>query len=509
MTILIRNATLLAMGGSNGATPFAGDLLIEGDRIAAIGTDLAAPPEATVIDGRDRLVMPGLVNAHLHSGEALFKGRYDNLPLELWMLFSYPIVGARALTERLIYLRTMLVAIESLKSGVTTLTDDIFEAPRQTLDQLGAAMQAYDNSGIRATVSGHVIDRNFLDTIPFARETVPAHIQDIVGQSSPPTAAEYIAFAKQAHARFHGRSGRIRFMVAPSAPQRCTRELMQAADELARSWKVPFHTHIVETKVQEVTGPTFYGKTLMRYMKDLGILHPGVTIAHSIWVTEDDIEVMGEAGVSIVHNTISNQKLGAGIAPVRRLLSAGVNVALGSDGICSNDTARMFDVMHACGLIHKITSPDYAQWLTASEVLHAATLAGAKSALIGHETGSLEVGKKADLLVLDTRSVAFTPLNDIRNHLVYCENGSSIEKVIVNGEVVVEKGILTRVNESDLLAELRALMPEFLTYHSGVETQNAMLSPYFDVIHKRCNQMDIGVQRLATDDVDRAWKRNS
>ena len=509
MTILIRNATLLAMGGSNGATPFAGDLLIEGDRIAAIGTDLAAPPEATVIDGRDRLVMPGLVNAHLHSGEALFKGRYDNLPLELWMLFSYPIVGTRALTERLIYLRTMLVAIESLKSGVTTLTDDIFEAPRQTLDQLGAAVQAYDDSGIRATVSGHVIDRNFLDTIPFARETVPAHIQDIVGQSSPPTAAEYIAFAKQAHARFHGRSGRIRFMVAPSAPQRCTRELMQAADELARSWKVPFHTHIVETKVQEVTGPTFYGKTLMRHMKDLGILHPGVTIAHSIWVTEDDIEVMGEAGVSIVHNTISNQKLGAGIAPVRRLLSAGVNVALGSDGICSNDTARMFDVMHACGLIHKITSPDYAQWLTASEVLHAATLAGAKSALIGHETGSLEVGKKADLLVLDTRSVAFTPLNDIRNHLVYCENGSSIEKVIVNGEVVVEKGILTRVNESDLLAELRALMPEFLNYHSGVETQNAMLSPYFDVIHKRCNQMDIGVQRLATDDVDRAWKRNS
>ena len=92
---------------------------------------------------------------------------------------------------------------------------------------------------------------------------------------------------------------------------------------------------------------------------------------------------------------------------------------------------------------------------------------------------------------------------------MYCENGSSIEKVIVNGEVVVEKGILTRVNESDLLAELRALMPEFLTYHSGVETQNAMLSPYFDVIHKRCNQMDIGVQRLATDDVDRAWKRNS
>ena len=509
MTILIKGATIVAMGGPHGSEPFHGDLLIEGDRIAAIGDNLDAPPQAQVIDGSGRLVMPGLVNAHLHSGEALFKGRYDNLPLELWMLFSYPILGTRALAERLIYLRTMLVAIESLKNGVTMLTDDIFEAPRQTVDQLGAAVQAYDDSGIRATVSGHVIDKNFLDTIPYARETVPLDIQEQVERLTPPTAAEYVTFAKEAHARFHGRSGRIRFMLAPSAPQRCTPELMQVVNELALAWKVPFHTHIVETKVQGVTGPAMYGTTLIRYMKDLGILHSGVTIAHSIWVTDDDIDLMGDAGASIVHNTISNQKLGAGIAPVRRLLSAGVNVGLGSDGICSNDTARMFDVMHACGLIHKITTPDYTQWLTASEVLHAATLGGARTALIGHETGSLELGKKADLIILNMNTVAFTPRNDIRNHLVYCENGSSIEKVIVDGNVVVENGTLLRVNEAALLEELQALMPEFLAYHSAVEKQNDLLTPYFNIIHRRCNAEDIGVQRLATDDVDRAWPRNA
>lgn len=509
MSIFIKGATILAMGGPQGAEPFRGDLLIEGDRIKAIGESLDPPPQAQVIDGRDRLVMPGLVNAHLHSGEALFKGRYDNLPLELWMLFSYPILGTRPLAERLIYLRTMLVAIESLKNGITTLTDDIFEAPRQTIDQLGAAVQAYDDAGIRATVSGHVIDKNFLDTIPYARETVPLDIQEKVGRLKPPTAAEYIAFAKEAHARFHGRSGRIRFMLAPSAPQRCTPKLMQEVNDLARAWKVPFHTHIVETKVQGVTGPAMYGKTLIRYMKDLGILHSGVTIAHSIWVTEEDIELMGEAGASIVHNTISNQKLGAGIAPVRRLLSAGVNVGLGSDGICSNDTARMFDVMHACGLIHKVTTPDYTQWLTASEVLHAATLGGARTALIGHDTGSLEAGKKADLVILNMNTVSFAPLNDIRNHLVYCENGSSIEKVIVDGNVVVENGTLLRIDEAALLEELRALMPEFLSYHSGVEKMNDALAPYFNIIHRRCNAEDIGVQRLATDDVERAWRRNS
>lgn len=496
MSIFIRGATVLTMGGPQDATPFQGDVHLDADRIVAIGAGLSTPVGAKVIDGTGKLVMPGLVNAHLHSGEALFKGRYDNLPLEIWMLYSYPILGAKPLSERLIYLRSMLVAIESLKTGVTCLTDDIFEAPRQNLSQLGAAVSAYDDIGIRATVSGHVMDRNFLDSIPYARDYVSTELQAEVAKMTPPTAAEYVAFAREAHSAFHGRSGRIRFMVAPSAPQRCTAELMQAADELARSWKVPFHTHIVETKVQGVTGPALYGKSLMRYMADLGLLHRGTTIAHSVWVTEDDIALMGEAGVSIVHNTISNQKLGAGVAPVRRLLDAGVTVALGSDGICSNDTPRMFDVMHACGLVHKLTTPDYKQWLSAEEVLHACTLAGARSALLEHETGSLEAGKKADLLILDMNTVSFTPRNDILNHLVYCENGSSIETVIVNGEIVVDRGKLTKVDEAALLAELRSFMPAFDEYHSGVEAKNRAFEPAFDAVHRHCNQVDLGVHRL-------------
>lgn len=497
MSTLIRGATILAMGGPHGSTPFEGDLQIEGDRIAAVGQGLAAPDGATVIDGAGKLVMPGLVNAHLHSNEALFKGRYDNMPLEIWMLYAYPILGTRPVDPRLVYLRSMLVAIESLKTGVTCLTDDLYESPQQTFEQLGAAVQAYDDIGIRATVSGHVVDKNFLDTIPFTRDYVPQQLQDEVARLRPPTVAEYVDFAKTAHGAFEGRAGRIRFMLAPSAPQRCTPELMQAADELARAWKVPFHTHIVETKVQGVTGPVMYGKTLLQYLNDLGCLHRGTTIAHAIWMTQRDIELMGEAGCSIVHNTISNQKLGAGIAPVRRLLEAGVTVALGSDGICSNDTPRMFDVMKACALIHKVETPDYSKWLDASEVLHACTLAGARSALIEDETGSLEVGKKADLLLLDMSTVSFLPRNDIRNHLVYCENGSSIEKVFVNGEVVVDGGRLTKVDEKALLEELRRRMPEFQAYNAELEAANRPFQPYFNQVHERANAMDIGVRRLA------------
>jgi 5-methylthioadenosine/S-adenosylhomocysteine deaminase len=499
MITLIKGAAILAMGGPAKDEPFTGDLLIKGDRIDAIGPDLQAPEGAVTISGAGKLVMPGLINSHLHTNEALFKGRYDNMPLEVWMLYSYPVLAAKRLPPRLVYLRTMLVAIESLKTGVTCLTDDLYESPKAELELLGAAFDAYDDIGIRATVSAHVVDENFLDTIPYARETVPQALQDEVNKVAPLELDNYLAFAKAAHAKFHTRSGRLRFMLAPSAPQRCTPKLMLAANDLAREWQVPFHTHIVETKVQGVTGPVFHGKSLIAYMNDLGLLNPWTTIAHSIWVTDDDIEIMGKAGVSIVHNTISNQKLGAGVAPIRKLLDAGVNVGLGSDGICSNDTPRMFDVMHAAGLIHKINNPDWRRWLTASEVLRAGTLGGARTALIQEEVGSLEAGKKADLLILDMHSINFAPLNDIRNHLVYCENGSSIETVMVNGEVVAQDGVLTKVDEKALLAELRAAMPEFQEYTLNVEAANRQFEPYFSEIIRRCYAQDLGIMRWASD----------
>lgn len=495
MTILIKGAEIISMASGQGAAPFAGDVLVEGDRIAAIG-EVAAPPDATIIDGRGKLVMPGLVNAHLHSPEALYRGRYDNMPLEIWMLYAYPILGARTLPPRLVYLRTALCAMESLKGGTTCVTDDVYESPRQTMAQLEAVFQAYEDVGLRATISGHVVDRPFLDTIPFTRDLVPSSLRREAEAIAPTDGTAWLDLCRHALSELHGRAGRLNFMLAPSAPQRCTPELMQAAMELAEAHDVPFHTHILETKVQAVTGAEFYGETLIAFMKRLGLLRRRTTIAHSIWVTDADIAMMGEAEVSVVHNVISNQKLGAGVAPVKRLLRAGVNVALGSDGISTSDTARMFAVMHAAGLIHNVQTPDTDLWLSAEEVLHAATLGGARSACLEEETGSIEPGKKADILVLDLGTIAFTPRNDLRNHLVYCETGSSITHSIVNGEIVAQDGRCLRVDEAALLDELREAMPDFLAAHEETEALNRRFEPFFREIHKRCNARDLGIARL-------------
>jgi len=268
---------------------------------------------------------------------------------------------------------------------------------------------------------------------------------------------------------------------------------------LARANNTAFHTHILETKVQAVAGQEFYGKTLVQYMHDLGLLNRNTTIAHGVWVTDADIALLGEAKCSVVHNTLSNMKLSSGIAPARKLIDGGVNLALGTDGISTSDTPRMFDAMRAAGHLHNITTPDYDAWLSAHEVMHAATLGGAHSALLEDDIGSLEVGKKADLVIMDLRNANFVPLNDARKHLIYSENGSSVETVIVDGEIVVRDGLLTKVDEDALLDEFRALAPELLAKHAIEEERNQVFIPYLQEVYKRCAAVDLGISRYGSD----------
>ncbi|AUS80956.1 amidohydrolase [Actinoalloteichus sp. AHMU CJ021] len=504
MGTLIRHASVITMDEVTGARPITTSIRISDDLISEIGPDLEPRPDERVIDGRDRLVTPGLVNGHLHSWEALFKGRYDNLPLELWMLFSYPILGIGELPADLVRLRTLLVAMESLRAGVTCVVDDVLETPTQNVDQLAAVFDAYELAGIRANVSGHVINKPFVDTLPFVEEVLRPDLLDEVRAITPPRTDEYLDFSRRAFERHHERAGgRLRYMVAPSGPQRCTDDLLVGAAELARAWNAEYHIHVLETKVQAVTGREFHGTTLVEHLRRIGALGRETTLAHGIWLTRSDIEILGAANASVSHNPISNLKLGSGIAPFRDLLDAGVNLALGSDGASSSDSPRMLDVVKAAGLLHKVSEPDHHRWPSVAEVLRAGTLGGARSALVEDRTGSLEVGKQADLVIYDLNTLSFTPRNDLAVHLVYSENGSSIEQVMVAGETVVENGRLTRVDEDAVLAELRHWLPRVREWQEEWESVNAAFVPAFTEIHRRCAATPTGVNRWSGD--EEAW----
>jgi 5-methylthioadenosine/S-adenosylhomocysteine deaminase len=484
MSTLIRQASILTLEGPNGTTPFTGDILVADGKIVGLDKQLPQTEVTTIIDGSGKLVMPGLVDAHFHSGDAFLRGRYEKVPLELWMLYCYPIILGPSVSERLLYLRSALVAMQALKNGITTMSDDFIDRPFQSLERLGTVFQAYDDAGIRANVSCSIADLNVFDTMAGARDLIPDELQAANNRPRVPVDV-YVDFCRSAFATLHGRSDRLRLMLGPSGPQRCSPELMQACSSLANEHGVPLHTHLLETRMQAVTAQHMYGKTLVEHMKAIGALTPHVCGAHGIWLSNSDIDLLGEAGCSIVHNALSNLKLGSGVARVRQLLNAGVNVALGTDGYCASESARMFEVMKVAATLQNVQSTDYGAWLAAGEILSAATLNGARSARLGDEVGSLKAGKRADMISLDLAAHSFFPPGDIAKQLVYSENGSSLEWVMVQGEIVVDKGRPTRLDERSILAELADLVPPYLRAYAETEQANRAYEPYFAELLRR------------------------
>ncbi|WP_119696594.1 amidohydrolase family protein [Microbacterium halotolerans] len=506
---LIRGGDVITMDDATHAAPVRTDIRISDGRITQMGPALQAHPGEEVIDANGLLITPGFVNAHTHSWEYFAKGRYDNVPLELWMLCSYPILGAGRMSPDLIRLRSLMFAMESMKAGVTTLIDDVLETPGQDVDQLAAVVDAYTDIGIRANVSGHIINRPFVDTLPFVADWLPDELVREVRAEPALTADEYLGFSRSAFERHHGTAGgRIRYMLAPSGPQRCTDDLLVGATELAAQHDAEVHVHVLETKTQAVTGDELYGgRTLVQHLDEIGALSERTTFAHGIWVTDDDIERIARAGVSVSHNAISNLKLGSGILPWRRYRDAGVNLGLGTDGCSSSDSPRLLEVMKTAALLHKVTEPDFERWPTVPEVLEAATIGGARSGVLDHAIGSLEVGKRADLVMFDTETLAFMPRNRLENQLVYSENGSSIVRVMVDGVVTVENGRLTRINEDAVIATLREEMPGIREEQDRLDALNAVFAPAFTRMHAETAAREMPVNRWSGD--ESAWVRQA
>lgn len=504
MGTLICGGDVITMDASTGSKAVRRDIRIVDGTIVAIGPSLEAQPGDEVIDAAGLLIAPGFVNAHTHSWEYLYKGRYDNLPLELWMLLSYPVLGGSPLSPDVIRLRTLMFAMESMKNGVTTLVDDVLETPGQDAAQLAAVVDAYEAIGVRANVSGHVINRPFVDTLPFVADWLPDDVVREVRGQQLLTASEYLGFSREAFASHHGRAGgRLRYMLAPSAPQRCTDDLLVGARALAEEFDAEMHIHVLETKTQAVSGPEMYGRSLVQHLDEIGALSRNTTFAHGVWVTEDDLTRIAANQVSVSHNAISNLKLGSGILPWRHYHRHGVNLGLGTDGCSSSDTPRLMEVIKMAALLHKVTEPDFDAWSTVDEVLRAATIGGARSAVLDHVVGSLEVGKRADLTMFDTSTLAFMPRNTLENHLVYSENGSSIVRVMVDGIVTVEHGRLTLIDEDEVIAEFLSVADRIREEQDRLDAVNQLFMPAVARMHRQASQRDAGVNRWTGD--ERAW----
>ncbi len=465
------------------------DIVIDGRLIHDIRPTGAAEPEGNVIDLRDRLLTAGLINGHHHSHEGYYKGRKDNLPLELWMNYVRPLKPIE-LSPREVYLRTMIGAIEAVRSGTTTLCDDTNVSPRIVPENVDAVFAAYEDIDIRAYVGPTLFDRPFFRAVPFVEEEFPRELLAELDKASMYSSDELLAFVKGLARARHPKEKRVGYIAAPSAPQRCTERFIGAVRRMADDFDLPVIMHVQETRMQVVTGQLWYGSTMIEYLNRIGFMKPNTTFIHAVRLNPREIEILARTGVTVQHNSTSNLKVGSGLAPIRALLDGGVNVSMGTDGCGSIEGTDMQNSLYLAAMLNKLRG-DHGHWFGAPKVLRAATLGGAKALGRAQELGAIAKGRIADLVAYRLRSIPFTPLNNVVNQLVYAANRNEVDFVMVDGEPILADGRLTRVDEERLLDEIAEAHASIAPLIAQSEKDVERLRPPYERIYRRCQAIEI------------------
>ena len=426
MELIILGGTVLTMGQHGRIR--GGAVVVEGDRIVDVGRadELKAKYRRYDRIPADKcIVMPGLVNAHQHISMGLLRGYADDYPLREWLEEHIWPLEAR-MTGYDMYVGALLTCVESALGGVTTI-NTMYHYAHPEWNEAKAIAEV----GLRGVV-GHVC-------FSWRKEEDRRALDGLIR-------------------RWHGaEGGRIRASVDPHAPYTVDPDYMVELRGLTDHYnerygdlgRVTFHIHVAETpdepdKIKEAFGVEVR-EGVLAYLDELGVLKPDVVAAHCVALTDRDIQVMVKRDVKAVHNPVSNMKLASGISPVVDLLKAGVTVALGTDGPCSNNTADMFETMKFAALLQKVARGDPTA-LPANKVVEMATLGGARALCWDDEIGVIEPGKKADIIVVDLRKPHLTPLYSEESHLVYAARSSDVRTVLVNGRIVVEDGKLKTID---------------------------------------------------------------
>lgn len=410
------------------------------DVISKVGGELHEGTTCLTIDARDCLVMPGFTNAHCHSTEAWAKGRSEGTMLEAWLSSTYAHIDT--LPDDLIRVAGLLVAAEMLKCGITTVVDHFRQIPA-TVSSVASIAQAYREAGINAGIAVMLRDR----AIPKVRD-IPELRSCFTLEAIKDVACESI------HACHAPESG-ISVMLGPSAPHRCSDRLLETIGDLSERFDVRIHTHLDESRSQRIEAQRQYGGSAVRHLSGLGLLGPRLSLAHVTHIDANDIDLLAQSGTFVVHNPVSNAKLGSGIAPVTEMFGRGVPIALGTDGAASNDSQNQFEVLKFAALLQMLRDNRAGDGPKATDIIGMATRNGGN--MLGTRHGTIEPGARADVIVIDLQAAPLVPLNDIYRQLVFGGSALTAKHVIARGRHVVENGRITTFDESDLYKEANAL----------------------------------------------------
>ena len=435
--LLLRGGTVVTLAAGGHAID-GGAVLIEGDRIRAVGRAdrLAATPGITrtiVVD--DHLILPGLVNAHNHCFQTLYRGVGKDRGLADWSAQTiYPL--SRWLTARDAEAATQLACLEMLSSGITTFVDSHYvHVDREAFDGVARAALA---SGMRAVLGRAAVDAPLVPE-PF--------------REAPDVARREV---ERAIARWHGAgNGRLRVRPEALSERAATPAMIQAMLAAARNARTGFNMHLGESQQAVERVRRDFGKSSLQLLRDLGGLAENTLLAHAIWLDEADLDLLAATRTAVAHNPVSNLYLGTGVAPVPEMLARGAVVGLGTDGAASNNNLDMFGVMKTCGLLFKGRARS-AAGIPADSILRMATRGGAAAVGLSEEIGSLEPGKKADVIALSLSRPELVPCVDVAESLVYSAVPECVDLVVVDGQVVVEHRMVRTLDRDAVLRDARA-----------------------------------------------------
>ena len=421
--IVIKNGMILTMNPEDSIIEN-GLIGISGDTISFIGTGYKDPVEVSeVIDAKGGLVLPGLINGHTHAAMTLFRGLADDLPLMDW-LNNYIFPVESKMDGQFVHAGTLLACAEMIMSGTTTFCDMYLFAEETA--------SAAKTAGMRCIAGEVLFDFNSPNYGPVEK------------------GLEYT----EALIKKWRDDPLISIAVEPHAPYTCSPELLTASNDLAEKYDVPLVVHLSETKNELLEIQKRYNKRPVEHLRSLNILGPNLIADHCVHMNTEEIRVLSNYGVSVIHNPESNMKLASGIAPVPAMLKKGVQMGLGTDGCASNNNLDLFGEMDMAAKLHKVNCADTTV-MDALTVLKMATIDGAKALGIGDKVGSLETGKKADIIILDINKPHLTPMYNPYSHIAYTARGADVNHSIINGKIIMHERKLMTLNLELILEKAR------------------------------------------------------
>lgn len=443
--LTIINAQVLPM--TEAKSSFNGYVQVQDGVITAIGGGAPAQKTGQIIDAADCVLMPGLINAHTHLYQVLLRAVWEDLPLMPWLKRIYG--AAQALRPEHFYAGSLLGCIEAIRGGVTTVCEHNFLNPDP--DCALETVRAMQDSGLRAVFARTIMDSG--EIVPDCTRETPER-----------------AFGRiEAVLRNHQGADRLTFMTGPNTPPiNTTPALLKEIRGFADAHGIGISAHVAESRSVVECVQRDHGKSgVLEFLQQFEIPGPRSIFAHCVHVSADEIVMLRETESSVSHNPVSNMMLGDGVAPVVEMLRQGVNVALGTDGAASNHSQDLFETMKAASLLQKVHHENAAV-IEPYAVLRMATAGGAKALGLASLCGTIEVGKLADLILIDLANVHTQPVNDIYSQLVHCAKAADVRTVIVQGAVLMLDGKLARHDERKLLADARQANRDLMERIAGL-----------------------------------------